>query len=50
MAWIGGMLVAGAIAIFGMLFVVDHFIHPASLDDPLAQQGGLGSDQGIRKK
>jgi hypothetical protein len=48
--WIGGMLVAAAILILGVIYAVDSLIAPPNLEDPLTKQGGLKADQDIRKK
>jgi len=45
LAWIGGLLVASVLTILGAIYVVDHYIHPPNMDDPLARQGGLKPEQ-----
>jgi hypothetical protein len=43
--WLIGMLVAGGLSILAMVYVVDVFIHPPDLADPLTRQGGLKPEQ-----
>ena len=43
--WIGGMLVAAALTIFGVLFAVDNLLAVHDPTDPLERQGGLKKDQ-----
>jgi hypothetical protein len=50
LAWIGGMLLAAALVILGVIFAVDRLVDPPNLDDPLTKQGGLNADQGVRQK
>ena len=50
LAWIGGMLLAAALVILGVIFAVDRLVDPPNLYDPLTKQGGLNADQGVRQK
>jgi hypothetical protein len=44
LAWIGGMVLAAVIVIFGVMYAVQ-FIAPPNPDDPLTRAGGLKADQ-----
>ena len=48
--WIAGLLVATAITILGLMYVVDHYLITQSLDDLLTNQGDLSKEQTIRPK
>jgi hypothetical protein len=50
LAWIGGMLLAAALVILGVIFAVDRLVDPPNLEDPLTRQGGLKADQDVRQK
>jgi hypothetical protein len=48
--WLGGMLVAAAIAILISFYVVDHFLAAHNQQDPVTKQGGLKFEQDIRRR
>ena len=50
LTWIGGMLLAAALVILGVIFAVDRLVDPPNLEDPLTRQGGLKADQDVRQK
>jgi hypothetical protein len=43
--WIGGMLVAAGIAVWGAFYVVNNYIAPRDTTDPLSKAGGLNKQQ-----
>jgi hypothetical protein len=51
LVWIGGMLVAAALIILGVIYAVDTLIAPPNPADPLSKQRGLNADkQDVREK
>ena len=50
LTWLGGMLLAAALVILGVIFAVDRLVDPPNLEDPLTRQGGLKADQDVRQK
>jgi len=50
LAWGGGLLLAAALVILGVIFSVDRLVDPPSLEDPLTRQGGLKPAQDVRQK
>lgn len=48
--WVGGVLLAAVLVIFGVLFAVDIFLNVHDPNDPLERAGGLMPDQEIRQK
>jgi hypothetical protein len=45
-----GLAVAGALKVFGTIYLVSDYLAPTDPRDPLTKQGGLKSEQDIRKK
>lgn len=50
LAWIGGMLLAAALVILGVIFAVDRLVDPPNRDDPLTRAGGLNADQDVTRR
>jgi hypothetical protein len=46
--WVGGIMVAGVLAIFGVFYLVNHLVAAPDLRAPLAKQGGLKPQQDFR--
>lgn len=50
MSWVGGMLIAVAIVIFGVIMVVDTYLAFRDPSDPQERQGGLAQEQEVREE